>query len=129
MQFVLKLHTDDLDKALLENYQYKSAFSLSKMPANDVQMAEKYIKTVFEISINNKRNNQFIFIGNEIDKGEIQFYFHLKNIKENSKVKCCNKIMFDLFEDQINIINLLKDGKKKSYLTSSKLTCIDFEIK
>ena len=79
---------------------------------------EKYLKEKITIKINNKETN-INFIGKEYEGDIMRCYLEIEGVKSIQSIEVSNKILFDLFEDQQNIIKTKINSKQKSVIQTS----------
>ena len=79
---------------------------------------EKYLKEKITIKINNKATN-ITFIGKEYEGDIMRCYLEIEGVKSIQSIEISNKILFDLFEDQQNIIKTKINSKQKSVIQTS----------
>ena len=73
-------------------------------------------------------NWNFIFIGKEYDIDIIQCYIEIQNVKQVNSIEITNEVLFDLFEDQQNMIKTKINSKQKSFLLNqnNKIAVLNF---
>ena len=76
---------------------------------------ETYLRSKFKVRINDNDMN-LIFIGKEYDIDIIQCYIEIQNVKQVNSIEITNEVLFDLFEDQQNMIKTKINSKQKSFL-------------
>ena len=54
------------------------------------------------------------YIGYERDAEAVYSYVQVENISSVKKIEIINKLMHDLFDDQINIMHVTVNGNRKS---------------
>ncbi len=63
---------------------------------------------------NNGKPVAFSFIGYEKDNDAVYSYFQADNIAFVKKIEITNNILYELFTDQMNLMHVIVDGKRKS---------------
>lgn len=72
-----------------------------------------YLRSAFELK-SVATNSELQWVGMEI-KGETVWLYLMAKMPEGlSKASLRNALLFDLFDDQVNIVNILHGGKKSS---------------
>ncbi|MGS0748940.1 DUF6702 family protein [Halpernia sp. GG3] len=64
-----------------------------------------------------KVNNQSIklnFIGFEEDRESVDIYLETESVRKSKKVETAVSFLYNHFDDQLNIIHIIIDGKRKS---------------
>lgn len=57
-----------------------------------------------------------VFIGKEYEDDIVYIYYEIANISEIKQFEIENKTLFDLFEDQKNIVRTKINGKNKTFI-------------
>ncbi|MFS4483785.1 DUF6702 family protein [Hyunsoonleella sp. 2307UL5-6] len=118
VQIITRIFIDDLENVLKERYDESLTFDNENATAIDDYL-EKYLGEKLNIKIDDK-TVKLRFLGKEIDMGIVKCYLEIENIKHISKIEITNEILFDLFEEQQNIIKLNINSKKKSYVLTKQ---------
>jgi hypothetical protein len=108
-----KIFTDDFEKVLAKNYNTKADLT---NPPNKVAMdslVKKYIFSHLSLRING-RPATLVYVGFETDKEASYGYVEVDNIPSVSKVDITNSLMYDQFDDQVNIMHVIVNGNRKS---------------
>ena len=72
-----------------------------------------YLRTVFELKSGDAAV-ELQWIGMELKGYTVWIYLQARAPADLSKASLRNKLLFDLFADQVNIVNVLNDGKRTS---------------
>lgn len=120
LQILSRYFTDDLDLLLKERYGIKAALMTEEELSSANYYIEKYLQDKFRIYVNGEMKS-FKFLGKEYDNDLTKCYLEIGNIKasEMKSIRVESEVMFDLFDEQQNIIHLKVPGKKKSFLLHS----------
>ena len=105
---------DDMENALKKSYGGKAVFHDAASKSD----LEKKIKNYGQEHLKLKVNNQFLalnFIGYEEDSEAVQIYWESAPVKNPKKVETAVSFLYNLFDDQINIIHVIVDGKRQSH--------------
>lgn len=113
-QVSLTLFTDDTENALTKFANSRYVLGLGKDRKPDAILTA-YLEKNFQLINKKKQVMPIRYIGKEVSLEVVKVYFEIP-FKENLK-NCIlkNTIMFELFSDQSNIVNIEKEGKKKSF--------------
>ena len=114
LEISLKLFTDDLEKTLSEMAGKPVAINQSPEVK---KLIETYLGKTFRIENNvwQARLPRFLGYEAEADAQWIHFEVSLKN--ENlTKIKIRNQVLLEIFPDQINMVNLEINGKKRTLI-------------
>jgi hypothetical protein len=108
-----KIFTDDFEKVLAQNYKTKvDLINPSNRKAMD-SLVKKYVLAHLSVTADGKPVT-LTYLGFEHDKEAVFSYIQADNIPSVRKIDLTNRIMHDLFTDQINIMHITVAGKRKS---------------
>ena len=113
LEISCKIFTDDFEKVLAQNYQTR--IDLINPPDKKAMdtVVKKYIVSHLTVSADGKPGN-LVYIGYERDAEAVYSYVQVENISSVKKLDIVNKLMHDLFDDQINIMHVTVNGSRKS---------------
>lgn len=115
VQITARIFIDDFEKVLRERYNENIVLA-GKEETKDVnKFIETYLKSKIRVRINDNDMN-LIFIGKEYDVDIIQCYIEIQNVKQINSIEISNEVLFDVFEDQQNMIKTKINSKQKSFL-------------
>ncbi len=123
LEISCKIFTDDFEKVLAKNYNTKADLTNPPNKAAMDSLVKKYIISHLGLKANGK-NVSLVYVGFETDKEASYGYVEVDNISAVSKVGINNTLMYDLFDDQVNIMHVIVNGKRKS----TKLNYPDKEV-
>lgn len=113
LEISCKIFTDDFEKVLAQNYKTKvDLINPPNINAMD-SLVKKYLFSHLTIKVNG-RPVPFTYIGYENDKEAAYGYIEGANVASLSNVEVSTNIMYDLFDDQMNIIHVKAGGGRKS---------------
>lgn len=113
LEISCKLFTDDFEKVLMQNYKTKvDLINPPDRPAMD-KLVSDFIQKHLIIKADGKAA-QFSYIGFERDNDVVYSYFQVDNITSVKKMEITNHLMHELFTDQINLVHVIVNGKRKS---------------
>lgn len=113
LEISCKIFTDDFEKVLVQNY--KTKVDLINPPDRKAMdsVVKKYIVSHLSVSVDGKPGN-FTYLGFEKDAEAVYSYVQIDNVSSVKKVELTNKLMHDLFTDQVNIMHVVVNGNRKS---------------
>ena len=76
---------------------------------------EKYLKDKILIKINGIDQN-LIFIGREYEDDIMYCYFEIQGVNSIKSFEITNLVLFDIFEEQQNIVRTFINSKHKSFI-------------
>lgn len=115
VQIITRIFIDDFETLIRERYDK----TVTLVEANESEKIEgymqHYLKDKFMVKINGKavRVN---FIGKEYDRDVVKCYLEIENVDHINSMEISNKVLFDLFPDQQNIIKTKINTKHKSFI-------------
>jgi hypothetical protein len=115
VQIITRIFVDDFEKLLRERYNDKIRLDTGKDETEINTLINKYITAKLPININGE-DKAAIFIGKEYDDDIVYVYFEITNVSEIKTFKIQNNVLFDLFEEQKNIVRTNINGKNKTFV-------------
>jgi len=115
VQITSRIFIDDFEKVLRERYNENVVLEGKEETKEVNKYIETYLRSKIRVRINDKDVN-LIFIGKEYDIDIIQCYIEIQNVKQVNSIEISNEVLFDLFEDQQNMIKTKINSKQKSFL-------------
>ena len=113
LEISCKIFTDDFEKVLVQNYKTKVDLINPPDKAAMDTLVKKYIFSHLSLSADSKPVH-LTYVGFEHESEAVYGYVQVDNIPSVKKVDLNNKLMHDLFTDQINIIHVIVGGNRKS---------------
>lgn len=114
LEISCKIFTDDFESILAKNYNTKVDLINPPNKAAMDSLVKKYIFSHLSIRVNG-RPVSFTYIGYENEKEAAYGYIEVSNVPSVSKLDITNTILFDKFDDQMNIMHVKVAGNRKSY--------------
>lgn len=100
----LRVFTDDLEAALtLENKNQKVSITDAKLAD---QLIEKYLNKHLLILTGQNQKHDMTFVGKEVEVDVTWIYVEIAATGDHKGLRIQNSILMELFEDQVNIVNL-----------------------
>ncbi|MCC1483948.1 DUF6702 family protein [Winogradskyella immobilis] len=115
VQIISQIFIDDFEKLLRERYDESIELATGKEPKELDDYIERYLKGKFKLKINAK-NIDYKYLGKEYKEDIVYCYLEIENISEVKTIEITNDLLFDVFEEQQNIVRTEINGKKKSFL-------------
>jgi len=113
LEIAFKAFTDDLETALKKKFQTPTdLLSLKDRELASRRLAE-YIMSRLGIRINDKPVS-LKFLGFEQEREAIWSYLEAEPAPEPGKIEIVNSILYDSFDQQIHLVHVMVDGKRKS---------------
>ena len=110
-----------------------------KFSINDVLTDDMLIGSTFHSNINNYFNsflivsfgdviNKLNFLGLENKNDMFIFYLEVENLPNLNTISIDNKLLFDLYPEQQNIVHIKKNGNKKSFISRFNNSILSVDI-
>ncbi len=113
LEISCKLFTDDFEDALAKIYKVKTDLSKPNMHKEMDELIKKYLATHLQYNVNGK-TMQASYIGFEKDIEATNIYLEIDNVSSLQKLSLINTILFEMFDDQMNILHVEKASIRKS---------------
>jgi hypothetical protein len=113
LEISCKIFTDDFEKVLAQNYKVK--IDLTNPPDRKVMdsVVKKYILSHFSVSVDGKPG-ALSYLGFEKENEAVYSYVQVDNVPSVKNVEFTDKLMQDMFTDQVNIVHVIVKGERKS---------------
>lgn len=119
LEVSLKVFTDDIEKSL----EGMGAEKLRLGSPREFSASDSILTTYLNHRISffvNDEQMAFSFVGKEVELDNTTWcYLEVENVPAMKQLTIRNKVLFELFEDQTNLVNVFVDEHKKSLLLRS----------
>ncbi|CDF80506.1 conserved hypothetical protein [Formosa agariphila KMM 3901] len=115
VQIISRIFIDDLEKLVRQRYDESITLAIKNESEKVDFYLEKYFKEKFHIQINGTAV-QLKFIGKEYDNDIAICYIEIPRIETISEFEITNKLLFDVFEEQQNVVRLDINDTQKSFI-------------
>ncbi|MFW2136642.1 DUF6702 family protein [Soonwooa sp.] len=108
-----KFFLDDMENALNKKYPK----SLKFLDAKGREAINEALKNYCADYMKLKVNNQFVkinYLGFEEDSESVDVYLETEVVNQPQKVETSVSMLYNLFDDQLNIIHIIVNGNRKS---------------
>ena len=115
MQISSRLFIDDLEKLLQERYDD----NLRLEKTSKENQVDFYIQKYFQQKLVFELNGEKVildFVGREFEDDMVYCYFEVLNVNDIKSLIINNRLLFEIFENQQNIVHFNINDKKKSFL-------------
>jgi hypothetical protein len=113
LELSCRIFTDDLEAALAKDFKIKADLSAeSQHKAMDVY-CKKYALVNLGLKANSKQLT-LTYLGFEKDNEAVVIYLESEQVTGLKKIEITNSILYDQYDDQSNIIHVIKNGQRKS---------------
>ncbi|UZU00192.1 hypothetical protein ODZ84_11160 [Chryseobacterium fluminis] len=104
---------DDLEDGLSKKYGKPFHFNDSKYRSQLNEALKAYCSEYLKLKVNT-RFVQVNYIGYEEDQESVNIYLESLPVEDPRKVEAAVSFLYNLFDDQINIVHIIVNGKRKS---------------
>ena len=108
-----KFFLDDLENALKENYGTPVHFNDAKYNAQINEFLQQYCNEYLKLKVDNK-SIKINYIGFEEDSEAVNIFLESEPVTSPKKVETAVSFLYNFFDDQMNIIHIIVNGKRQS---------------
>jgi len=112
----MSIFKDDLSNAISKNYLSESSDDLDLIDKFYFNKLEDYFNLNLNVLIENKKI-KLNLLGLESKNDMYVCFLEIENLEPFTKLSLENKILFEIFKDQQNIIHVKKNSKKRSFIS------------
>ncbi|MCB8994865.1 MAG: hypothetical protein H6538_04580 [Bacteroidales bacterium] len=111
----VKVFTNDFALCLKNTYQKEVEMEKADEVAN-ASIISDYVNSCLIIEVNKSKKLRLIYQTSEINEDAIWFHFRVDGLEPAARsLKITNKLMFDLWDDQTNLLIINWKGKENGY--------------
>lgn len=108
-----KFFLDDLENAVNKKYKTVLHFQDDKFRVKMHEALKAYFLDYIKLKVNNKML-AINYLGYEEDSEAVNIYMESEPVKSPKKVEAAVSALYNLFDDQMNIIHIILNGQRKS---------------
>lgn len=112
VEITVQSFADDVEAALSKANGAAGSVQLDSTAKTNALLLD-YLRTVVQLR-NGVEGLQLEWVGMELKGHSVWFYLQAKTSAGLSQLNLSNRLLFDLFTDQLNIVNVFSNGKKAS---------------
>lgn len=112
-----KFFLDDFENALKEKYGKAVHFNDPKYKHEISALLIKYCDEYLKLKVDN-RHLKINYVGYEEDQEAVHIYLESEKVIAPKKVETAVSFLYNLFDDQMNIIHIIVEGNRKSHKLS-----------
>nr|WP_314498954.1 DUF6702 family protein [uncultured Chryseobacterium sp.] len=104
---------DDLENGLAKKYGKSYHFNDAKYKGQLNEALKNYSSEYLKL----KTDNQFLkinYVGYEEDSESVNIYLESEKVSNPKKVEAAVSFLYNLFDDQINLVHIIVNGNRKS---------------
>lgn len=112
-QITGKFFLDDLENALKEKFGKAVHFNDAKYRTQINSLLTAYCEEYLKL----KADNKFLkisYVGYEEEMESVNIYLESEKVPPPKKIETAVSFLYNLFDDQLNIIHIIVNGKRKS---------------
>ncbi len=115
LEISLRIFTDDLEKTMQDWSAEKLYLGENNESQKTDSLLKNYILQELTIAVDGK-SVPFHFIGKEVVQALTWIYLETENISDFEKIELSNRILFQTFPSQTNLVHVNNKGETKSLL-------------
>lgn len=115
VQIISRIFLDDFESALRTRYNETFTFGGETETEELDTYIERYLRDKLAFKINGQKTN-FVYIGKEYDIDIIKCYLEIEGVDHIDSLEITNKILFDLIQEQQNMVKTKINSRQKSFL-------------
>ncbi|WP_162799823.1 DUF6702 family protein [Pedobacter jeongneungensis] len=108
-----RIFSDDFEAILAKLYKQKTDLSNTNMKAAMDELVKKYLLSHLQLKANGNAV-AMNYIGFEIDHEATNIYLEVEKIPAIKSVEVNDTILYDMFDDQMSIVHVVKGSTRKS---------------
>jgi hypothetical protein len=117
IELAFKIFTSDFELAIAHNYNAVMNLGKTNENPDNIKHIDKYFSYIFAIEVNEHDPSKLVYTKKETNESEDATWFYFK-VPVHRKVKellIRNQLLFDIYEDQTNLVILNINGKESGY--------------
>ena len=128
LQITIRLFKDDFKDALKKKYSINHVLTDQILIDSTYHSnIDYYFNSFLTVSFDDKKN-KLNFLGLENKNDMFVFYLEIENLPDFNVISFDNKLLFDLYSEQQNIIHVKKNGIKKSFISRMNNSTLSINI-
>lgn len=113
LEIVCRVFTDDFEQILSKRYKAKTDLHSKDHVKQMNMLIERYMTAQLKFTVDGKVLSPK-YIGFENDHEASNVYLEIENISTFKQLQLSNAVLYDLFDDQMNILHVEHKGTRKS---------------
>lgn len=113
LEISTRIFSDDFEAILIKLYKQKTDLTNPALKAQMDALIKKYMSAHLQVKANGKIVN-LNYIGFEIDHEATNVYLEAEKISNLKSAEVSSSILYDMFDDQMSIVHLVKGSTRKS---------------
>ena len=113
LEISVRIFTDDFETVLAKQFKTKTDLNKQSMHQAMDELIKKYLSTHLQYRVNGKVLTAN-YVGFEKDNEATNVYLEIEGISLLQQFNLSNTILYDLYDDQMNILHVERGGTRKS---------------
>ena len=113
LEVSVKLFAEDLEKTLSKANNIAVDLTSPKDSAKASKMVASYLQQHLQLKVNGKPV-QMEFVGYEKEREATWCFLQVNDVPDVKKLEVINSLLYDAFEQQINLMHVTVNGERKS---------------
>jgi hypothetical protein len=113
LEISCRIFSDDFETVLAKQFKGKIDLNKPAMHKAMDELIKKYMSANLKYKVNGKVLNA-TYVGFEVDNEATNVYLEIDNVSTLQNLNLINSILYDLYDDQMNILHVEKSGTRKS---------------
>lgn len=115
LQIITQIFIDDFEKLIQERYDETIVLAIENENSMVDTYMKRYLSQKLQFEINTKTES-FNFLGKEYKDDIVYCYLEIENLEDIKTMVITNDILYDIYEEQQNIVRTKIKGKNKSFI-------------
>ncbi|MEL6560494.1 MAG: DUF6702 family protein [Bacteroidota bacterium] len=115
LQIISRVFVDDLENMLRQRVNDDIILNHGRDESSIDLYLGKYIDNKLKISLDDQEQ-KLNFLGKEYENDAVILYIKVSGVSQFKTCSITNKILFEIFDDQQNIVNIKTASKSRSFL-------------
>jgi hypothetical protein len=115
VQVISQIFIDDFEKLIRKRFDSQIVLAVENESEKVNDYMSRYLQTKLLFEINGQKE-EFIFLGKRYDDDIVYCYLEIEGIEEIKSMSIINDILYDLYEEQENIVRTKINSKNKSFI-------------
>ncbi len=113
LEISVRIFTDDFETALAKQFNTKVDLNKASMQKAMDELIKKYLNSHLQYRVNGKVSSAS-YVGFEKDIEATNIYLEIDGVSALQQMNVSNSILYELYDDQMNILHVEKGGTRKS---------------
>lgn len=127
IQISQRIFLDDLETALNNGFEAGLIIDDEAMKDQRDSLIELYLANKLEVLVDGK-TKPANYLGSEFEEDGIWCYIEIEGVRKVKEIKVISTILFEVFDDQANIIHFKQNDFERSVKLDSKSPSFTFEL-